>query len=342
MGVFGLVVMPIWQFGKFLYVPGRMDQVKMPNAYASIAVMSAVVLAIAFIPVPHRIECTVYVQPRDAAGVYANVAGRLEDVNVELGQQVEKDQSLGRMSNIGLELELADLVRQREDIRIRLESLKRQRFTKVQLGSRIPELVEQLASIEEQIADKEKKLNGLKLVSPAAGTVMAEPVRPAKPNKDEQLPEWSGKLFSPANRGAWLNVGDLFCQIGNPNDLEAVLIIDQSDVEFVQKGQPVWIKLDAYPGVTFETKIEEIAGSEMEYIPRGISRAHGGNLITVTDRSTGELRPVSTSYPAWAPLDQQGESLQIGMRGRGKIRTEWRTVGYRVWRILAKTFNFEM
>jgi hypothetical protein len=34
--------------------------------------------------------------------------------------------------------------------------------------------------------------------------------------------------------------------------------------------------------------------------------------------------------------------LQIGMRGRGKIRTEWRTIGYRVWRILAKTFNFEM
>ena len=36
-----------------------------PNVYASVGVMSAVVLAIAFIPVPHRVKCTVYVQPRD-------------------------------------------------------------------------------------------------------------------------------------------------------------------------------------------------------------------------------------------------------------------------------------
>jgi putative peptide zinc metalloprotease protein len=345
MGLFGLVIMPLWKFGKFLYVPGRMDQVKMPNVYASVGVMSAVVLGIAFIPIPHRVKCTVYVQPRDALAVYADVEGRLEEVNVKLGEQVEKGKVLGRMSNLRLELEVAELHRQKADIEIRLEGLKRQRFTNRQAGAQIPQLVEALAALEDQIEDKETKLRRLSFVALGAGSVMAEPVRESKTQDDQQLPEWSGKLFSQANRGAWMNVGDLFCKIGDPDNLEAVLLIDQTDVEFVHGDEKVWLKLDAYPNVTFESKIERIAESAMELLPpeaRGVSRAHGGNLITVTDRSTGALQPMSTSYPAWAPLDQQGESLRIGMRGRGKIRTQSRTVGYLVWRFLAKTFNFDM
>jgi putative peptide zinc metalloprotease protein len=148
-------------------------------------------------------------------------------------------------------------------------------------------------------------------------------------------------LFDEKNRGATLNAGDLFCQIGDPEDLEAVLIIDQGDVEFVKEGDSVQIKLDAYPDTTLESEIEEIAKIEMEATPPGVTVAAGGDLATRTD-PTGRQRPLSTSYQARAPLDQPGDPMWIGMRGRAKVHTGWQTLASRLWRYMAKTFYFQL
>ena len=39
--LWGLVVMPLYQVGKFFYVPGRLDKVKKPRMFASLAVVAA-------------------------------------------------------------------------------------------------------------------------------------------------------------------------------------------------------------------------------------------------------------------------------------------------------------
>jgi putative peptide zinc metalloprotease protein len=341
-GMFGLVIMPLWKFGKFLYVPGRMDQVKMPNVYVTVGVMAAVVLAIAFIPMPHRVKCTVYLQPRDAHLVSANVDGRLDEVIVRPGDKVDANEPLARMSNVGLELELAQLVMNHDLLETELESLQRIQFTNRQEGVRIPVVEKHLETIAEQIEEKKKKMELLTLASQVAGTIIAGPGRAEKPDREDELGTWSGTLFDDVNLGAWVQVADPFCMVGDPNDLEAVLIIDQGDVEFVREGQKVWIRLNSHPAVTFESEIEQVAANELEMAPPGVSRNHGGPLATVTDRQTGAQRPQSTAYPAWAKIDQKGQALQNGMLGQGKIQTESRTLGYRVVRFLATTFNFEM
>ena len=46
MSLWGLLVMPLYQVGKFFYVPGRLEQVKKPRFYTSLGVLAAVLLAV--------------------------------------------------------------------------------------------------------------------------------------------------------------------------------------------------------------------------------------------------------------------------------------------------------
>jgi putative peptide zinc metalloprotease protein len=339
-GLFGLVVMPLWQFGKFLYIPGRMDQVKMPHVYATVSVMAALVLGILLIPLPHRVWCTVYVQPRDAYSVYAHVPGRLE-WSVRPGKHVVAGEKLGQMSNLDLDQQILELTADRDAYKIQLQTLQSQRFLDPRAQAARLEVMEALSAVEEQLEDRKEDQRHMTFVSAVSGTVFAPPVRPKPPEQETKLAEWTGQLLSEKNRGAQLSPGQLFCQVGDPNDVEAVVIIDQGDVEFVEKNQPVRIKLDAYPGTTFESKIEAIAEIELEAVPRSLSQAAGGSIATRTDR-TGVQHPLSTSYQASAPLDLQGERLRIGMRGRAKIYTRWRPLGMVLWRFFMETFNFQL
>jgi hypothetical protein len=55
------------------------------------------------------------------------------------------------------------------------------------------------------------------------------------------------------------------------------------------------------------------------------------------------VAPISTSYHARAHLlDENGEFDQIDLRGKARIATEWKSLGWRVYRFAARTFQFQM
>jgi hypothetical protein len=134
----------------------------------------------------------------------------------------------------------------------------------------------------------------------------------------------------------------VLCQIGDPRIMEAIMIVDQDDIEFVQEQQSVAIKLDELPNRTMTSKIEEIADNELKIAPRQLSNKTGGDVITKTDEQ-GMERPQNTSYQARAVLPEDPDNLLfIGMRGHAKIHARWQTLGKRGWRYLAHTFNFKL
>ncbi len=57
--------------------------------------------------------------------------------------------------------------------------------------------------------------------------------------------------------GAMLTADDVICEIGTPDAFEAVLIIDQGDVQLVREGQAVDMKLDSRRLETFSGMITE-------------------------------------------------------------------------------------
>jgi putative peptide zinc metalloprotease protein len=336
-----LIIQPLYKLGKFFWVPGRLDQVKRKNVYRTLAVLAGVAAFVFLVPLPYRVKCALEITPRDAEPVYVSVAGQLEAIDIKSGQTVEQGQSLAKLSNIDLELQIAELEGRRDEYRSRLKSLHRDRFEDASASLQIPQVEETLEAVEEQLQDKRSDLDRLKLVAPVAGTILPPPELPEKPDPGGQLPTWSGLPFQKKNLGALLTESTLFCQIGDPKRLEASLVIDQDDIEFIHKGDILDIKVDELPHTTFRTQIAEIANLDLKVSPKQLSNKSGGEVITETDAS-GVERPMNTSYQASAPIDDEDGLLYLGLRGKAKIYTHWQTIATRSWRWLTRTFNFKL
>ncbi|MGD9723294.1 MAG: biotin/lipoyl-binding protein [Pirellulales bacterium] len=338
-----LVVMPIYKIGKFFYVPGRLHQVKRKNVNITLAVLGAATLFILFCPLPYRVICPLEIKPRDADPVYVDVPGVLEQIDVKPWQTVKAGDQLGLLKSTELDLEIAGLQAKLEEQRIEAQVLllQKERFEEgsEMAGQQLPEVEKSIQSLEEQLAKKIEDRGHLRLIARSAGTVLPPPETPNKQPSGGALRQWSGSPLESKNLGAHL-AGTLFCQIGNPTQWEANLVIDQDDIEFVTENQPVAIKLDELPSHTFQSKIAEI-GPEMKFASRQLSSQGGGDVMSKADESGAE-RPINTSYQASAPIDDNNGQLVQGLRGTAKVYAKWQPIGKRVWRYLMRTFNFTL
>ena len=339
--LWGLVIRPVQNIVRFLNVPGRREEVKVRNLVIAATVATAVAAAVALIPLPQRVWCAAELRPRAEETVYVSVPGVLESLSVSPGEVVEAGAELARLSSIDLDLAIADLEGKATQSRSRLSSLERERFTDPAAGLEIGTVEESLKSVEEQLARKRKDRADLVLTAPRAGVVLpATAVKPT-PDGSGRLPGWSGHVLDEKNLGATLIEGTVLCLVGDPAAFEAVMVVDQSEVEFVGRGQPVDLKLDALPWQTFRGVVDEIAETSLEAGSERLSVKAGGKVPTRTDDS-GRETPISTSYEALMALDDPDASFTAGMRGTARIRVGQRTVGSWLLRLVWQTFNFRM
>jgi putative peptide zinc metalloprotease protein len=347
--LWGLVVRPSLSIWRFLKVPGRRDQVKAFNLMVTVAVVATLIAAIALIPLPQRVWCGAELRPDEAETVYVTEEGRLDDLLVRAGDRVEAGQVLARLSNVDLDLEIADLEGQAAQFRTRLQSLQRERFTDSAAGLELGTVEESLASVEEQLAKKLTDREKLVLTAPKAGVVLPGDSIPQRDDPSGRLPEWHGLPLDKQNLGGTFREGTTFCLIGDPDQLEAVMLVDESEVEFVEEGQPVALKLDALSWLTIRGTIDQIAENRVDLMSPRLSVKSGGSVPTVTDAS-GRERPISAHYEASMvlPVDEaarlaiQPGTFTPGMRGTARIEVGDRTIGQWLLRLLWQTFNFRL
>lgn len=342
MGLFGLIVMPLWKMGKFFHVPGRMDQVKRPRLFATIGVVAILIAVFALVPFPRNVRCTLQLRARDAMPVYIEVPGRLVQVAVEPGDRVDQGDVLATLSSSALALDVTKLEGKKDGLQAQLTSLWEQIRTPdphASLGGQIEQVEETLVSAREQLDKKQEELKKLTIVAPVSGIVLPPPQRKPGPPGTGRLATWSGSPLEPINLGAQLTPSELFCEIGDPKRLEAILAIDQADIELVKEEDEVELILDAAPGKMFRGTVRDITRSVMEASPASLAHQAGGGLATRTDRS-GIQRPLSATYVARVAVDDPEGQFRLGMRGRAKIHTGYQSIAGRLWRYLTRTFHF--
>ena len=340
-GIYGLIVRPITGIYKFLKVPGRRDEVKSLNITVTAGVVAAIAAAICFIPLPQRVWCPAELRPRGEETVYVTVDGRLEEILVEANDRVAEGDELARFSNVDLELQIAELEGQESGYRARLASLERERFTDSAAGMEIRTVEESLKSVEEQLVKKRQYQSELVLKAPRSGLVLPSETVDEKPDPSGRLPGWSGSALAKKNIGATFAEGTVLCMVGDPDHFEAVMIVDQSEVEFVQIGQRVDLKLDAFPFETFRGAVNEIAETHIEVGSERLSVKAGGSVPTTTDEMGREV-PISTSYEVLMQVDDAENVFTPGMRGNARVEVGNRTVGQWLLRLFWQTFNFRM
>ena len=343
MAIYGLVFQPLHKLYKFFSVPGRIHKVKKPRMYATLAGLGAIVAALIYVPLPHSVFCPLEIQARDAANVYVTVSGTLEEISVQPGEVVAAEAELAKLDSVELDQEIA-----REDSRLslcklKLKSLERQSHFDPGSETQIPQYEKACEAIEAKLDEKKKDKAALTIRAPRAGTVMPPPRHGSQEAPGGQLSDWSGTPLMKRNLGAFLQAKPpvLFCQIGDPEKMEATLVIDQSKVDFVAVDDKVEIKLDELPHDVLDGVIDEIAADELEVSPRNLSAKAGGELPTQTD-DTGAERPLNPSYQARVFLDDPEGLLRPGFRGRAKIHTKPQTLGRRAWRLISETFSFKL
>jgi len=309
---------------------------------ATIGVVVAAVLFVFVVPLPFSVKCTFEIQPRGGYQVFPVVPGTEQVAYVKPGQHVDAGEKILELENTDLKLQVMDLEGRYRQAEESYNVLFDQRYAD-------PSAVDQLDSArvvrdstKQQWDEKRREFEKLTIVAPAAGTIIPPPSRLDKASKPQgKLPTWEGTPFDERNRGALLTPTDLVCQIGDPTKMDAVLIIDQAYIDLVREGQKVRVLLEAYTGKAFETKVEEIASTEVKVVPRGMSTQAQGRLETKAD-ATGQMRPLNTSYQARAPLTDVPSALEAGMQGQARIYTGWQTVFSRASRYVAKTFHFDL
>lgn len=337
--LYGLVVMPLWQMGKFFAVPGRIGQVKKLRVAMTLAVFAAVVAGIALVPVPNRVFTTLVVEPRDAARVWIDVPGTLERVEVAPGDQVTAGQSLAELADPLLKFQIVEWTGKRDRQKTVLEGYRR-REDDPKIAVQIPSAEQALQEIQEQLDERLRDYKRLRLSAPTSGTILPPPARPAD-TVAGQAARWTGTPLDKTNIGAYLEAGTMFCLVGDPTQLQAALVIDQRDIDFVRPGLEVAIKLDELPGETLTGHIAEVAEVDLDVAPRELASRSGGELETRTDRA-GRDRPMSVSYQARVAIDDPARRILPGFRGRAKIQAGSITLGAWFWRYLSETFHFKL
>ena len=79
----------------------------------------------------------------------------------------------------------------------------------------------------------------------------------------------------------------------------------------------------------------------MEVASPNLTSQTGGRLNSTMDES-GQLRPTSTSYQARVPIESSTVELRAGYRGQARVYVGWKSLGWRLYRFLSRTFHFDL
>jgi putative peptide zinc metalloprotease protein len=343
--LYGLVVMPFVKVYKFFRVPGRWSKVKKVRMAVTLALLAALVSGAFWVPFPSSVLCPFELQPRDATSVYVEVQGKVEAILVKPGDQVAAGDLLLKMSNIDLEIEIAQLRGERAATEEELDTLEQVTFNDRNATLRLDAVRESLASIEAQLEQKERDADRLKIKAPVAGTIIPPPLK-QEPRSEQNvnLTGWSGSPLEKFNLGATLSPDEqhnLVCQIGDPDAWDAVLVIDQRDTDLVLPGQAVRLLFEEWAYQEFKSQIDGIADDAMEGISPRLASTSGGVVPAQADPD-GVVRPLGTSYQANVPLDNSLGLFRNGLVGQARIQTEPRTLASRLGRYLRRTFRLDL
>ena len=313
--------MPVYQIVKFLRTPGRLRKVKKARAAAFAVAAIALVAGILLIPTPLRIQGTLVLTAAKPDEIYAEVEGQLVELNVRDGEWVTKDTVL------------AKLIQPREAEGTRAETggprhqLRQGPVVQPEPGARAsrpgssasPELAEELEPIIEKINDQIGKLT---LVATRDGQVIGVP--------------------HPETVGQWLKPGKPFCEVGDPHHLEAHLIVDQADIDLIRLDRRAWVKIYGQSETTYLSEVSEIAKRSRDEIPPELSNMADGEIASKPDPKTGAAKPQTAVYEVIIPIENPSLTLQPGLRGFAKIDGGTNTLGWWLWRLYFKTFNFRL
>ena len=353
MSIFGLVGMPLIKIGKFFWVPGRIYKVKKSHFYPSLAGVLALGAAFCLVPLPYSIYAPAVLELRSDDATTANVltpksGGILQEICVKEGERVKAGDKIAVLKNPQLDSELNGLIGQAQETRVEI-GMCRQMGNNQEAVARLQEALARYEGLVLSIRAMQKERERLTLTAPIDGIVVSPYWRVDRETKysddaSASLPMWDGVPLEERNLNTTLEPGVQICSVGDPRRLEAIAVVDQSKINFVQPDQVVKIKLTERPAETYLARVasaSDVEGSTMEAVPFQLSAKGGGSVATETVEG-GIERPQSGSYRVRVDLDNDDGLMTVGMTAKCKIKARPQTLLQRFLRLCRDVFNFKL
>ena len=337
MGAFvlmGMLIVPLKSGLNEIQTYSKAGQIQWPRFLVRTTVVLALLVGLIFIPLPHRIKAPALIELKDAKQVYVTAPGFLKTAATPQ-TELKPGSLIAELHNDQIELEMLKLTGLINEQEIRISTLQKRQLDDPEAAQELPSAEEQLSDLKEQLEQRKTDLQRLSLKAPIAGTLIPAPPMPVS-QESGALPNWSGSPLDLENRNCFLERGTWLCSVGDPDQLQARLIVDQEDVEFIAAGQSVRILLDEYPGTIFNGTIQEIAEIDIEDLhPNLIHREE----ITTEPDPTGKRQLSNTSYLARVTLEAPAEQPLIHSSGQAKITVSPESLGKKAYRQLRKTIR---
>ena len=292
-------------------------------------------LAIAFIKVPMRVSAPLVLAYQGAERVYVTVPGRLVEA-ARIGQSVQSGDLLARLDNGEVRLDVARLTSERDRQQLYLDNLEAQRLQGVADGKQLPAARAALADVTDRLKQVERDAARLSIVSPTAGTVLPPPNRPRQLPGSDTLDTWLDVPLNQRNLGAYLERGTLLCLVGDAARFEAVLHVEQNDIELVAIGQPVRVVLDHQPSEVWQGHVVEIGKVDLKVMPRELAAAR--DLPALSDPQ-GAAHPLNTWYQVRVQFDEDPPNLLARMHGQAKITVASQSIAAQCARFVRQAFS---
>ena len=326
---------PIVSTTRFLRNPLRRRQIGSRHMALILLLTVAAGLGLLMLPVPYHVDAPVVLMPEKAMRVYATVAGQLVNAT-PVGTTVKTGQPIAWLDNSEVAQNLAHLEGKKTLQTLQLEHLEALRGQDATASAKIPAAQTALASIQARLADVRQEANRLVLKAPQAGTVLPVPSIPQSSEQQNQLPTWSGTLLDTENLGALVEPGTLVCWVGDPNVLEAVLLVNDAEAQRIATGQEVRLELHERPRDVLHGQVVEVAQRDV-----GSNRLFQNEPTPLEQLSAGLTPPggEATYFRIRVQFMDTPNGLLIGTRGQAKVTTTPMQLGRRILRWLAQTFR---
>lgn len=338
-----MLIAPITNAASFTRNPTRRSELHKGRVALAGAVGFAAMVGILSIPVTYYVKAPVVLMPEDAARVLATIDGTLIQ-SLPAGRRVERGETIGQLANTDTQLELERLEGERELRQLRVQHLERLRGLDREANDELPTARAALADSQRRLEELQREARRLTLVAPNDGVIIPAPRLVSAGGSSAEvsrgrLPTWTGSLLDEANVGAYVEPGTLICLVGDPMQLTAVMLVDDTDVKRLQPGQNARLRLEQLPGEIIDGEVIDVARHDVH-----------DDRIEALQRSDLDMLyegvmpkdHVGAVYQARVRFDVRPESLVIGGRGEAKVAAERITIGRLIWRYLAQTFRLPM
>lgn len=331
--LFGLLVLPLIKFIKFIKNKETRNLMSFNRSLATGIAFGLIVIGVFFVPYHYDVVAPVEIEAGHSSTVYVQVPGELNQILVQPGDVIKEGTPLAELSNIDLEMNLAELEQTRGRYEVQLETLKQMRFHDPEIQNDLKEYESLLEKNGEQLALMKEKKELLKIRANVNGVVIAGvPREQPEPGRDS-LSGWSGTLLEEKNLGCFAETGTEFCVIDSSCGTYAGMVVRQEELEFVRKDDFVFLNFRAYPGKLFTGTIEEISEEKEEEHPH-FENSNSNFVLSKQEKSDQFLVRIRLNDP-----DQK---FPVGTTGKARIRSKKLTVAQRTIRYFNKTFGIAL